>query len=178
MNRRNTFIAGLAGITTVASITPKAVAEDPQAENPALEVIRAVFKAHDDAMTKHDVEGVLATMAPNAVIMGTGPDEIWSGAEEIKEAYRHFFEGYDKGQQDFHYNFKFGGLSSEMGWLAVSGEINAKKDGKACCFPDQYLGDHGENRRRMADRFDAFLHPHGRRRCESWGIRPLTHAKP
>jgi uncharacterized protein (TIGR02246 family) len=135
MNRRESIITGLAGMTAVAALTPKASAAEPKDDNPELKAIRAVFKAHDDAMTNHNLEGVLATMAPNAVIMGSGPGELWSGKDEIKEAYGKFFEGFDKGEQDFHYNFKFGGLSSDMGWLVVSGEVNGKKDGKAIDFP-------------------------------------------
>ncbi len=135
MNRRETIITGIAGITAVAAFTPKASGAEPEKDNPELEAIRAVFKAHDAAMTKQDLEGVLATLSPKAVIMGSGPGELWAGTEEIKMAYGKFFEGYDKGEQEFHYNFKFGGLSSDMGWLAASGEVNGKKDGKPVAFP-------------------------------------------
>ena len=38
--------------------------------------------------------------------MGSGPGEMWVGPEEIKDAYEHFFQGYDKGQQEFEYKFK------------------------------------------------------------------------
>ena len=135
MNRRETIIAGVAGITAVASLSPEASAAAPKSENPELEAIRAVFKAHDDALTNHDLKGILATVTPNAVVLGSGPGEVWSGTEEIKVAYRHFFEGFDKGHQVFSYNFRFGGISSEMGWLGVSGEINGTKDGKPVAFP-------------------------------------------
>ena len=135
MNRRESIITGIAGITAVVALAPKASAAETEADNPELEAIRAVFKAHDDAMTTHNLEGVLATLSPKAVIMGSGPGELWSGTDEIKVAYGKFFEGFDKGEQDFHYNFKFGGLSSDMGWLVASGEINGKKDGKEIAFP-------------------------------------------
>ncbi len=133
MNRRNTLITGLAGITA-AALTSTLKAADA-ATNPDLEKIRAVLKAHDDAMTNHNIEGVLAVLAPKAVIIGTGPGEIWSGPEEIKEAYKNFFADFDKGQQDFAYHVKFGELSAEMGWLMASGEVTGKKDGKSFAFP-------------------------------------------
>ena len=67
--------------------------------------------------------------------MGTGPGEIWSGPDEIKVAYEHFFEGFDKGEQKFEYQFRIGGLTSEMGWLMTAGNVNGKKDGKEFAFP-------------------------------------------
>lgn len=134
MNRRNTLITGLAGITA-AALTSTLKAADAPSTNPDLEKIRAVLKAHDDAMTSHNMEGVLAVLAPKAVIIGTGPGEIWSGPEEIKEAYKNFFGDFDKGQQDFTYHVKFGELSATMGWLMASGEVKGKKDGKDFAFP-------------------------------------------
>lgn len=134
MNRRNTLITGLTAITA-AALTPAVNAADAPPANPELEKIRAVLKAHDDAMTSHNLEGVLAVLAPKAVIIGTGPGEIWSGSEEIKEAYTNFFKDFDKGQQDFTYHVKFGELSATMGWLMASGEVKGKKDGKDFAFP-------------------------------------------
>ena len=134
MNRRDSIITGLAAIAAVATLDSSAQAQD-KADNPALEPIRALLKAHDDAMTNHDLKGVMATLSEKASIMGTGPGEMWVGPEEIKDAYEHFFQGYDKGQQEFEYKFKHGGLSADMGWLMASGNIKAKKDGKAVTFP-------------------------------------------
>ena len=134
MNRRDSITTGLAAIAAVATLDSSAQAQD-KADNPALEPIRALLKAHDDAMTNHDLKGVMATLSEKASIMGTGPGEMWVGPEEIKDAYEHFFQGYDKGQQEFEYKFKHGGLGSDMGWLMASGNIKAKKDGKAILFP-------------------------------------------
>ena len=119
----------------MSAITSTATAQETKEGNPDLDQIRAVLKAHDVAMTNHDLEGVLAVMAPKAVIMGSGPGEMWSGPDEIKDAYTNFFKDFDKGEQDFSYNHRFGGLSSEMGWLMASGEVKGKKDGKDFAFP-------------------------------------------
>ena len=129
-------MTGLAGITAAAAFTPKAgAAAEAKAKNPELKNVRALLKAHDDAMTNHDLDAVLATFAPEAVIMGTGPGELYSGTEEIKVAYEHFFQGFDKGAQDFTYHSRSGGLSTDMGWLVTSGEIKGKLDGKELAFP-------------------------------------------
>lgn len=78
---------------------------------------------------------MLATLTPKAVI-GTGPGEVWSGPEEIKDAYEHFFQGYDKGQQDFTYHVKFGELFSRDGLAGGLGQGDkGKKDGKDFAFP-------------------------------------------
>ncbi len=135
MNRRDSIIHGLAGITAVAALTSTANAQEPKSTSPDLEKIRAVLKAHDDAMTNHDLKGVMATLAPKAVIIGTGPGEVWATPDELKLAYENFFTGFDKGQQDFTYYVKHGALSAEMGWLVASGEIKGKKDGKDFAFP-------------------------------------------
>ena len=134
MNRRDSIITGLAAITAVATLAPSAQAED-KAVNPELDAIRALLKAHDEAMTNHDLKGVMATLTEKASIMGSGPGEIWTGPAEIKDAYDHFFQGFDKGQQDFEYKFKIGGLGADMGWLMASGNIKGRKDGKAFEFP-------------------------------------------
>ncbi|MFN0129384.1 MAG: nuclear transport factor 2 family protein [Verrucomicrobiales bacterium] len=135
MNRRTSILTGLSAATTLGALSSSAEDKDTQPANPNLEKIRAVLKAHDDAMTNHNIEGVLASLSPKAVIMGTGPGEIWSGPEEIKDAYSHFFADFDKGEQQFTYHVRMGELSAEMGWLFTSGEVRGKKGGKEYAFP-------------------------------------------
>lgn len=119
----------------MAAAASTSVSQAAEAPNPELAKIHALLKAHDDATTNHDVEGVLKCLSEKAAVMGTGPGEMWSGPDEIKDAYKHFFEGYDKGQQDFEYHFKVGHLGADMGWLMASGNIKGKKDGKAFAYP-------------------------------------------
>ena len=133
MNRRNSIITGLAGIAAAATLTPPAQAAE-KAANPELDDIRALLKQHDEAMSGHDLKGVLATMTEKTAIMGTGPGEIWNGPAEIKDAYEHFFQDFEKGTQSFDYQFKIGGLGADMGWLMASGNIKGKKDGKSFEF--------------------------------------------
>jgi uncharacterized protein (TIGR02246 family) len=134
VDRRTALLGGLIAAST-AALGATAVAADAKSKGPELDAIRALLKAHDDAMTNHDLKGVMATLAEKASIMGSGPGEMWTGPAEIKDAYQHFFQGFDKGQQDFQYKTKIGGLGSDMGWLMASGTIKAKKDGKAYAFP-------------------------------------------
>src|SRR5258708_23672700 len=104
-------------------------------ENPEVAPIRAVSKAHDEACTNQDMNGVLACFTKTVAIMGSGPGEIWSGPDEIKVGYEYFFQGFDKGQQKFEYQFRIGGLTSDMGWMMTSGNVTGKKDEKDFAFP-------------------------------------------
>ena len=131
MNRREAILAGVVGITAAAATQAEAAPE----ANPDLDEIRALLKAHDQAFTSHDLNGVMACLTEKAAIMGTGPGEIWSGPREIKGAYEHFFEGFDKGEQKFEYHFRIGGVTSEMGWLMAAGNVTGKKGGKDFAFP-------------------------------------------
>jgi uncharacterized protein (TIGR02246 family) len=135
MTRKEAIITGVAGLSALAMAAPAVKAEESKEANPEVEKIRALLKAHDEAMTEHDLKGVMACLTEKAAIMGTGPGEIWVGPEEIKTAYEHFFEGFDKGEQNFEYQFKIGGVTSDMGWLMASGNVVAKKEGKDVSFP-------------------------------------------
>src|SRR5580692_5807541 len=125
----------MAGITAAVTVAPTADAQSSQAANPELEQIRALLRAHDEAFTNQDLNGIMACLTEKAAIMGTGPGEIWSGPDEIKVAYEHFFEGFDKGEQKFEYQFRIGGVTSNMGWLMTAGNVTGKKDGKDFAFP-------------------------------------------
>jgi uncharacterized protein (TIGR02246 family) len=135
MKRREAIIAAMASVAATVSVAGTADAETSKEANPELDQVRALLKAHDEAFTSQDMNGVLACFAENAAVMGSGPGEIWSGPDEIKVAYQHFFEGFDKGEQNFEYQFRIGGLTSEMGWMMTAGNVNGKKDGKEFAYP-------------------------------------------
>jgi uncharacterized protein (TIGR02246 family) len=136
MNRKEALM-GIATIAAAAAVPSVASAQKPEAEaeNPELEPIRALLKAYDTAFTNHDLDGVMATMSEKAAIMGTCPGEIWSGADEIKAAHKHLFEGFDAGKQSFDYEFNIGQVSSDTGWMLTSGNVTGTKEGKEFTFP-------------------------------------------
>ncbi len=110
-------------------------AQATPADPPEVEPIRALLRAHDEAFTNQDLDGVMACFAAKAAIMGTGPGEVWSGPDEIKTAYQHFFDGFDKGQQHFEYQFRIGGVTTEMGWMMTAGNVTGQKKEKEFAFP-------------------------------------------
>lgn len=104
-------------------------------EHPMKEEIieaREALKAHDEAFNNHDLEGVLATFADKegVILMGTGPGEYWVGKQEIAEAYKQMFKGFDKGSQKFDYKFRYGGISSEMAYLTTAGLVTLTDQGE------------------------------------------------
>jgi uncharacterized protein (TIGR02246 family) len=135
MKRREAIIAAISGVAATLSVAGTADAETSQETNPQLDQVRALLRAHDEAFTAQDMNGVLACFTEKAAVMGSGPGEIWSGPEEIKVAYEHFFEGFDKGEQKFEYQFRIGGLTSAMGWMMTSGNVEGKKGGKDFAYP-------------------------------------------
>jgi uncharacterized protein (TIGR02246 family) len=135
MNRREAILAGVASIAAAVAVPPAASAQASEAENPELEPIRALLGAYDTAFTNHDLDGVMACMSENGAMLGTGPGEIWSGADEIKAAHQRLFQGFDKGEQKFDYEFYVGGVISEMGWMLTSGNVTGAKDGNEFTFP-------------------------------------------
>jgi uncharacterized protein (TIGR02246 family) len=138
MNRKEA-IMGIATIAAAAAVPSVASAQKPEpeteAENPELEPIRALLKAYDTAFTNHDLNGVMATLSDKAAIMGSGPGEIWSGADEIKAAHEKLFEGFDARQQGFDYEFNIGQVMSDTAWMLTSGNVNGKKGGEEFTFP-------------------------------------------
>jgi ketosteroid isomerase-like protein len=140
MNRREAVLAGLASFAAFAAPpAAKSQTSEPEGaetpEAPELEPLRALLKALDVAFTNQNLDGVMATLSDNAAIMGSGPGEVWSGPDEVKAAYQHFFEGFDIGQQSFDYEFSLGQVGTDSGWLMTSGNVTGAKDGKEFTFP-------------------------------------------
>jgi len=74
MNRREAII----GAVSIAAALPTVVSvQASPSENPEVEPIRALLKAHDEAFTNQDINGVLACFTKTAAVMGSGPGEIW-----------------------------------------------------------------------------------------------------
>ena len=79
MNRREAIIAGVAGVAAAVAVAPTADAQASQGSNPDLDQIRALLKAHDEAFTNQDLNGVLACFTEKAAIMGSGPGKSGQG---------------------------------------------------------------------------------------------------
>jgi hypothetical protein len=54
------------------------------------------MQSYIKAYQAKDIDGVMAVFAdaPNTVMMGTGPDEIWLGKDDIRTAHHAFFANF------------------------------------------------------------------------------------
>jgi len=62
------------------------------------EGVRSAMQSYIKAFQAKDIDGVMAVFAdaPNTVMMGTGPDEIWLGKDDIRTAHNAFFTNFEK----------------------------------------------------------------------------------
>lgn len=128
MTRRQAAVATAAGALAVAAMSSAAEAK---AQGPHTSALKALLAAHNTAFTNHDLKGVLATMTPHAVLMGTGPGELWVGTAELANAYQHFFKDFEKGAQKFQelwYDEKLGG---DLASLMVVFKVTMTQGGKS-----------------------------------------------
>jgi hypothetical protein len=105
-----------------------------QGMDPKVEAeIRGTLQKHDKALTDQDLATVMGTYAPgpNTVLMGTGPGERWVGKEEIEDAYKHFFQDYDKGTLITECYWNSSGSNGTMAWvMAMCKFTDSLKDKK------------------------------------------------
>ena len=135
-SRRQLMIGGAIGALAAAVPALAQSKQSPPAKGGGKESkgsIEALKKLHDSyfkAFAAHDVNGILALFTPNAIILGTGPGEIWGGPEEIGEAHRNFFQAFDPGKQESEVLFRSGNVAGGMAWVTSVSKIRfTKKDG-------------------------------------------------
>ena len=90
MNRREAIIAGMVGVTAAVVVAPTADAQASQGDNPDLDQIRALLRAHDQAFTNHDLKGIMTCLTEKAAIMGSVPEK--SGRDRRRSRCRTHFE--------------------------------------------------------------------------------------
>lgn len=78
----------------------------------------------------------MALYAPGdqAVVMGTGPGELWVGSTEIADAYRHFFEDFDAGTVQRECSTVFSDISGDVGWISATCNYKDLKGDQARSF--------------------------------------------
>jgi ketosteroid isomerase-like protein len=103
------------------------------ASTQAVEQAKAVLAQHDKALSAKNLAGLMATFstASNTVVLGTGPEERWVGPQEIKEAYKHIFEGYDAGTLTTTPEWRTGGVSGSMAYVVGTWVAKDSLKGKA-----------------------------------------------
>lgn len=81
------------------------------------EGVRSTLRSYLTAFQAKDIEGVMAVFAdaPNTVMLGTGPDEIWLGKEDIRTAHQAFFTDFVK--ESSERTLVSLGANGDMAWL-------------------------------------------------------------
>ena len=130
LTRRAAVGAAALGALALATQTEAEAKDKPTAIAPLVEVLRA----HDKAYAAHDLNGVLATMTPDVLVLGTSPAEIWMGKKEVGQAYEHFFKDFDKSGETFDPQFVEGGIDGTLGLFAATTQVKLTKDGKKSDF--------------------------------------------
>jgi len=85
----------------------------------------------------------MACFTEKAAIMGSGPGEIWSGPDEIKVAYQHFFDGFDKGEQKIRIPIQNRRFDIRDGLDDDGGKREREKGRKRIRVSSQSLSDRG-----------------------------------
>jgi ketosteroid isomerase-like protein len=83
-----------------------------------------MLQRHDDALNRHDLDGVLALYTSKSVVLGTGPGERYQGQDEIRVAYTEFFKDFDKGTLSSNCYWKDGDVIGNAAWAAASCKLS------------------------------------------------------
>lgn len=79
--------------------------------------VRSAMQRYINAFQAKDIDGVMAVFAdaPNTVMMGTGPDEIWLGKDDIRTAHYAFFANFK--QESSENTLVSVGANGAVAWL-------------------------------------------------------------
>jgi ketosteroid isomerase-like protein len=92
-----------------------------------------LLQKHDEAMNRHDLDGLIALYSsnPRTVMIGTGPGEKFQGQAEIRNAYAQMFKDFDKGTLNHNCYWKDGRASGNIVWGAFMCKFSDSKGGKS-----------------------------------------------
>lgn len=117
----------LASVPVLAQAKKTGAATPGPAGRPTLAALKELHDAYFKAFSAHDAAGVVALFTPNAIVVGTGPGEIWGGPEEIAEAHKNFFEAFDPGKQESEVLFRDGNVLGGMAWITSMSRVKFTK---------------------------------------------------
>ena len=134
LTRRGVMAATVGAAAFAATARAYAQTKPATPASPEVEKLRALLDSYHKAFSAHDLVGVLKHFAPDAVVIGTGPGEIWGGPEEIGKAYKNFFQVFDKGKQSAEQLFLDSNIIGGMAWLLAMTKMTVTKGDKTSEF--------------------------------------------
>lgn len=98
------------------------------------EGVRSTLNAYITAFQAKDLDGVMAVFsdAPNTVMMGTGPGEIWLGKEDIRMAHQAFFADFKK--ESSEQTLVSVGANDDVAWLTGYIVVTQEDQGSTTTF--------------------------------------------
>jgi len=114
-------VPGLAHLPSYAQTpNPDAASAQQSGSNPVTEIV-SLLQKHDQALNQKDLDALMSLYATGdtTVLMGTGPGEKWVGKAEIGDAYKHFFQDFDKGSLTHDCFWKTGASNGDVAWLSA-----------------------------------------------------------
>jgi len=123
---RRQVLLGVALGGVAAATVPLWGQADP-ANAASVEALKALLDAYMKAFSAHDTPAVIKLFAPNAIMVGTGPGEIWGGPEEIAAAHKNFFGLFESGKQKHQSLFRDGHVMGDMAWLVAMSQVSFTK---------------------------------------------------
>ena len=128
--RRQVLFGAALGVAAAAAPLMAQAKPDPA----AVDALKAMLDTYMKAFSAHDMAGVLKVFSPDAVMLGTGPGEIWGGADEITSAHKNFFSLFDPGKHTQEVQFRDGHLMGDMAWLASMSSVSFTKGANTIKF--------------------------------------------
>ncbi len=132
------MLPGPAGSLASAQ-TPDALnANAGSAQTPDASTVNSIISLltrHDQALNQKVLNTVMSLYATGdtTVLMGAGPGEKWVGKDEISDAYKHFFQDFDKRSLAHVCFWKTGGAKGDIAWLTaiskMSDTLKKQKEG-------------------------------------------------
>jgi uncharacterized protein (TIGR02246 family) len=127
--RQVLFGAAAVGLATAAPLMAQA-----KPEAASVDALKAMLDAYMKAFSAQDMPGVLKLFSPDAVVLGTGPGEIWGGRDEISTAHKNFFSLFDPGKHTQEVQFRDGHMIGDMAWLASMSSVSFTKGANTIQF--------------------------------------------
>jgi hypothetical protein len=129
MRAKMGWLGAAALVVAVAAVCVAVMGAAPQGGNIDSSV-KALLTAHSQAMSSHNLNGVMALWSsrPDIVVMGTGPNEAYSGKESVENAYKQFFTRYKAGSVKQDIYWMRSASRNDAGWFMAMTKVEATTD--------------------------------------------------
>jgi len=107
----------LAGLFVASPCTAAEVKPETKAE------FKAFLDQYRKAFNEKNADAVMAMYASDAVLIGTGPGELYEGSDDIRKAHVEFFKSFDKEERTIQW-MKVG-TKGNVAWIAATVKFNS-----------------------------------------------------